>query len=228
MNTELDLLRRWLAEPGGGMISRPLARAAFGEILQEIDRLAGLRTDAEIQDGMSGDDAAQAMGEVIEWARRHSAVRPLPHTIYQHPDDHMQKAARALSHSENLSPELRGNGPDDAYAKLVDGFRRIKAAAGAVTPDPRFRRFIEGQDGERVEVTNIAGMAMQIDASMPDDTIAIVAPGAAPFFIVNMGPAAPNCRVCNGTGEVIEYPADEDERIVACSACGGTGEATAI
>lgn len=181
MNTELDLLRRWLAEPGGGMISRPLARAAFGEILQEIDRLAGLRTDAEIQDGMSGDDAAQAMGEVIEWARRHSAVRPLPH-----------------------------------------------CTAGVVTPDARFRRFIEGKDGERVEVTNIAGMAMQIDASMPDDTIAIVAPGAAPFFIVNMGPAAPNCRVCNGTGEVIEYPADEDERIVACSACGGTGEATAI
>lgn len=158
MNTELDLLRRWLAEPGGGMISRPLARAAFGEILQEIDRLAGLRTDAEIQDGMSGDDAAQAMGEVIEWARRHSAVRPLPH-----------------------------------------------CTAGVVTPDARFRRFIEGKDGERVEVSSMADV-MRDQAK----------------------PQGPNCRVCNGTGEVIEYPADEDERIVACSACGGTGEATAI
>lgn len=191
MNTELDLLRRWLDEPGGGMISRPLARAAFGEILQEIDRLAGLRTDGEIQDGMSGDDAAQAMGEVIEWARRHSAVRPAPETVYQHPDDQdpeREQTRRAI----------------EAWAERLSDEPMPDCAAG------------------------IAGMAMQIDASMPDDTIAIVAPGAAPFFIVNMGPAAPNCGACNGTGEVIEYPADEDERIVACSACGGTGEATAI
>lgn len=170
MNTELDLLRRWLAEPGGGMISRPLARAAFGEILQEIDRLAGLRTDAEIQDGMSGDDAASELGAVIEWARRHSAVRPY---IFEQPKD---------------------DGPQLSEAEKVHNFQ-----ANAERFARQLRQDLLGRSFDYADVTR--------DQAKPQ---------------------GPNCRACNGTGEVIEYPADEDERIVACSACGGTGEATAI
>lgn len=36
------------------------------------------------------------------------------------------------------------------------------------------------------------------------------------------------CKPCNGTGEIIEYPPDDDERMVACPACGGTGEAITL
>lgn len=34
----------------------------------------------------------------------------------------------------------------------------------------------------------------------------------------------PACGACKGTGEIVEFPADEDERLVACTRCGGTGE----
>lgn len=34
----------------------------------------------------------------------------------------------------------------------------------------------------------------------------------------------PDCGTCKGTGEIVEFPADEDERLVACPRCGGTGE----
>lgn len=36
------------------------------------------------------------------------------------------------------------------------------------------------------------------------------------------------CKPCNGTGEIIDYPPDDDERMVACPACGGTGEAITL
>jgi len=35
---------------------------------------------------------------------------------------------------------------------------------------------------------------------------------------------APPCGACRGSGEIIEFPADEDERLVACPRCGGSGE----
>lgn len=37
-------------------------------------------------------------------------------------------------------------------------------------------------------------------------------------------PPDPVCGTCKGTGEIVEFPADEDERLVGCPACGGTGE----
>ena len=36
------------------------------------------------------------------------------------------------------------------------------------------------------------------------------------------------CKPCGGTGEIIEYPPDDDERMVSCPACGGTGEAITL
>ena len=36
------------------------------------------------------------------------------------------------------------------------------------------------------------------------------------------------CKPCGGTGEIIEYPPDDDERMVPCPACGGTGEAITL
>lgn len=36
------------------------------------------------------------------------------------------------------------------------------------------------------------------------------------------------CQRCAATGEIIEYPPDDDERMVACPACGGTGEAITL
>ena len=37
-------------------------------------------------------------------------------------------------------------------------------------------------------------------------------------------PTLDNCPACKGTGEINEFPADDDERLVACPTCGGTGE----
>lgn len=34
------------------------------------------------------------------------------------------------------------------------------------------------------------------------------------------------CPACSGDGELTEYPPDDDERMVACIHCGGTGERT--
>lgn len=66
-----------------------------------------------------------------------------------------------------------------------------------------FRRYITLPDGTRVEVTSFTDI-------MGDQ---------------KSGPA---CTPCEGTGEIIEYPPDEDERMVCCPTCGGTGEATTI
>lgn len=50
-------------------------------------------------------------------------------------------------------------------------------------------------------------------------------PDAYPFVSRAIGePTLDNCRTCNGTGEISEFPADDDERLVACPTCGGTGE----
>lgn len=37
-------------------------------------------------------------------------------------------------------------------------------------------------------------------------------------------PTLDNCPTCKGTGEVTDYPPDDDERTIACGTCGGTGE----
>lgn len=107
------------------------------EQLQALaDQIAAMRTDDEIQDGLSGDDAAETIGSLVTWARTLSDHRPDPSTVYQH--------------------------PDDAYPFTAQ------------------------------------------------------APGA---------PVLADCAACKGTGEITEYPADDDERLVACPTCGGTGEA---
>lgn len=36
------------------------------------------------------------------------------------------------------------------------------------------------------------------------------------------------CQRCAATGEIIEFPPDDDERMVPCPACGGTGEAITL
>lgn len=61
------------------------------------------------------------------------------------------------------------------------------------------------------------GCAQDID---PDQ------PGADPdAYSFSIGPdTLDNCPTCKGTGEISEYPADDDERLVACPTCGGTGE----
>lgn len=43
-------------------------------------------------------------------------------------------------------------------------------------------------------------------------------------FTFTISPGGPDCGTCKGTGEIVEFPADEDERLVACPRCGGTGE----
>lgn len=65
-----------------------------------------------------------------------------------------------------------------------------------------FRRLLSLPDGSRIDVTTF------------DDAYPMAAPTTARV-----------CTTCSGTGEIIEYPADEDERMVCCPACGGTGEA---
>lgn len=46
---------------------------------------------------------------------------------------------------------------------------------------------------------------------------------AYPFLT---GPRTADCPTCKGTGEVVDYPPDDDERLIACGHCGGTGELT--
>lgn len=38
------------------------------------------------------------------------------------------------------------------------------------------------------------------------------------------GAKGDDCTACKGTGEVVDYPPDDDERLIACGHCGGTGE----
>ena len=44
------------------------------------------------------------------------------------------------------------------------------------------------------------------------------------YLFARAEPQTLPCGTCQGSGEIIEFPADEDERFVACSHCGGTGE----
>lgn len=117
-----------------------------------VDQIAGMRTDDEIQDGLSGDDAAETIGSLVHQARRLSDHRPDPSTMYQHPDDGLTPSQRLAAYQ----PES------------FDAYRFTTAA-----------------------------------------------------------PQGPDCTACKGTGEIIEYPPDDDERLVACLTCGGTGEAIA-
>ena len=66
-----------------------------------------------------------------------------------------------------------------------------------------FRRYALAQDGERIDITTF------------DD----------PYPFTSGPPVLVDCAVCCGTGETIEFPADDDERLVECTHCGGTGEA---
>lgn len=127
-------LDEWkVQEPRASMMTGPFLEAAVRPLLDLVDQIAGMRTDDEIQDGLSGDDAAETIGSLVAIARRYSDRRPDPSTVYRHPDD-------------------------DAY------------------------------------------------------------PMTAP------APQGPDCTACKGTGEVVDYPPDDDERLVACGRCGGTGE----
>lgn len=134
------------------------------EQLQELaDAIAAMRTDDEIQDGMSGDDAAETIGSLVTWARRLSDRRPDPSTVYVHPD-----------------------------------------VAEPFTPDPE-RPFDSTW-------RHIHAKAVDGDAY----------PFAAPSY-PNMVPCGP----CQGTGEVIDFPTETDERMVCCPNCGGQGEVPA-
>lgn len=59
----------------------------------------------------------------------------------------------------------------------------------------------------------IGAMTLEAHFPAPDDAY----PFTAPALLVD-------CSACGGTGEVIEFPADDDERLVSCPRCGGTGE----
>ena len=133
------------------------------EQLQELaDAIAAMRTDDEIQDGMSGDDAAETIGSLVTWARRLSDRRPDPSTVYVHPD-----------------------------------------VAEPFTPDPE-RPF--------------DSTWRRIHGKEPSDDERYYAP------LVTAQPGMRFCIRCAGSGEIIEYPADDDERMVCCPGCGGTGE----
>lgn len=44
------------------------------------------------------------------------------------------------------------------------------------------------------------------------------------LFVFKIREPDPACSECKGTGEVVDYPPDDDERLIACGRCGGTGE----
>lgn len=79
--------------------------------------------------------------------------------------------------------------------------------------------FIRGMPdpGRHLWVTPIASDPDPFDAETPDCTV-----DAYPMSIGE--PTLDNCPACRGTGEINEFPADDDERLVACPTCGGTGE----
>lgn len=61
-------------------------------------------------------------------------------------------------------------------------------------------------------------------ADMVDEGKAVITTPDPDAFTFTISPAGPDCGTCKGTGEIVEFPADEDERLVACPRCGGTGE----
>lgn len=184
MHTELQTLRAKLAEPAGVMISGHFLVAALSDVLAMVDQIAAMRTDDEIQDGMSGDDAAETIGSLVTWARRLSDCRPDPSTVYVHPDiaDELAPATVSAPLGRPMASCRCGN----------------PACAQNLSPDGSF------DDAWR-----------RIHHAGPSDPFPMKAPP----------PAGPDCSTCNGTGEIVEYPPDDDERLVACPACGGTGEA---
>ena len=72
----------------------------------------------------------------------------------------------------------------------------------------------------------VLGIRVVIDPTMRDGEAALVTENDRYRFTVE-GFVHP-CKPCGGTGEIIEYPPDDDERMVSCPACGGTGEAITL
>lgn len=61
-------------------------------------------------------------------------------------------------------------------------------------------------------------------ADMVDEGKAVITTQDPDAFTFTIQGPDPVCGTCKGTGEIVEFPADEDERLVGCPACGGTGE----
>lgn len=95
------------------------------------------------------------------------------------------------------APRCSRCGGDDC-AQVLDPDAPVITSEG-------WRVYTLGQDGERIDVTTFAD--------------------PYPWPIKSIGePTLDNCPACRGTGEISEFPADDDERLVACPTCGGTGE----
>lgn len=81
MRRKMDAIKEH--PPREFMMTGPFLEAAVRPLLDLVDGLAAMRTDDECApDGLSGDDAAETLGNMITWARRFSFARPDPSTVY--------------------------------------------------------------------------------------------------------------------------------------------------
>ncbi len=113
---------------------------------------------------------------------------------------------RASHSSKGRTPRNRSMfGPPRCSRCGGDDCAQVLDPDAPVITSEGWRVYTLGQDGERIDVTTFAD--------------------PYPWPIKSIGePTLDNCPACRGTGEISEFPADDDERLVACPTCGGTGE----
>jgi len=104
---------------------------------------------------------------------------------------------------------------------IVEAFAPLQALAdllAGMTTDAEMDGDMSGDDATTT-LSQIIMAARDLSAQRP-----AARPLPPDIFTFKIREPDPACTACKGTGEIVEYPADDDERLVACPRCGGTGE----
>lgn len=130
----------------------------------------------------------------------------------------------AMRTDEETPSGMSGDDAAETLGSLITWARQIsdvRPDPATVCPDasaePKARSF------SFEEVGRMFGLKLVEDGTMPPNAVELVQGDQRYRFTIDL--QGPICTPCSGTGEVIEFPPDDDERMVVCPACGGTGEA---
>ena len=149
-------------------------------------------------------------------------------------DDHLERLQKladiiaGMTTDRELDGDMSGDEAVASLSVLIPWARSLSDArpaqiAGLVKGSP----LAQARETMALDLqAEVLGMRVVIDPTMREGEAALVTETDRYRFTVE-GFVSP-CKPCNGTGEIIEYPPDDDERMVACPACGGTGEAITL